>query len=101
MIYNFFWKYYQIIYAGIIVTVFTSGWMHADYVLMSGPESTWSWHLFQWLPLLGGAFSFFAHGYFICAKSYEFIHSGFGWFGLMAAPYAAAGLGYVLGYHIF
>lgn len=87
-------------YAASVIILFFAGFAHAKFILLGAPSSTWTWHLWQWLPLLAGAAAFAAIGWVLrmwvpLRRSL----SGFGWFGIIAAPFAAAGVGYVLGYH--
>ena len=88
------------IYLTAILVLFWAGIDHAKFILLDVPSSTWTWHLYQWLPLLSGAFAFGALGWVFRLWLPLRTHSFFGWFGLISAPFAAAGLGYVLGYHI-
>ena len=83
------------------IALFFAGIWHAHFIRIALPTSTFAWHLWQWCPLLIGAVAFFVLGWTFCVWVVNNRrHSFFGWAGLLAAPFAAAGVGYVLGYHI-
>jgi len=84
-----------------LIDILIGGIFHAFFIkhFNTFPHKSKKWHAAQWLPLLSGAIGFLMVGIYLAGELG--LHNGFGYFGLFAAPFAAGGLGYVLGYHIF